>query len=334
LELCSADLPYRDILYYPVVLNDLTSDMNLLENVNCRALEMAQNQQLIIVFMYYGHDNILVILQNKFVEQLVDHDLPLSQIRFLSSVKLLSKNMPFIFFPFQEMEAYMDSKENTLIKTINEDTRENIFTCNISKDTAHSRLFGASIWYHNLAQQSFFTYANQTEGSEVVGSNIYQWRKHWTATATLMDMFGQQLPMGSFIQNNPDYYNKSYWNITVMPDFSNNNLSVSKEVFAPILNLQPFILVGPAGSLKLLRSLGYETFRTQVNEEYDTITDDETRMQALFRLTYEMANFKQTDLDILNNRLVRTIEFNQQHLLASKKFKLISLLNTLKSVQR
>jgi len=115
-----------------------------------------------------------------------------------------------------------------------------------------------------------------------------------------------------------------------MPNFDLAGLSLGREIFLPILNLQPFVIVGPAKSLKLLSSLGYKTFKKQVNESYDNVVDDEERMQSLFRLVYEMSHFTGSELGELNEKLRSTIIHNQKHFLSSKKHKLITLLNLLK----
>ena len=49
LELCSAELPFRDIVYYPVVLKNLTAYTDVFADVNCRALQKAQDNELVIV---------------------------------------------------------------------------------------------------------------------------------------------------------------------------------------------------------------------------------------------------------------------------------------------
>lgn len=144
-------------------------------------------------------------------------------------------------------------------------------------------------------------------------------------------MFGQQLPVVKEPGSELDYYNNAYWNFAVMPSFRSKELSISKEVFKPMLNLQPFVIVGPPHTLTVLKSMGYKTFSDLVNEFYDKIAGNESRMQDLFRLIYEMVHYTGSELDDLNSRLRKILIHNQQHLLSSKRHKLISLLNTLKT---
>lgn len=330
LELCSADLPYRQGAYYPIIINDLHDEYELFKNVNPRALQMAQDQQLILVFIYAGHKNLIFSLADTLIGQLVNHQLNFSNIRIVSEVSPITAAPSYIYFSFAELDAYLEAQDTPYVDAFCEGERQKVFTCNVEKDTAHARLFCASSWYHALIDHSYMNYPEQTLTADVIDSSVYKWNQHWSATNTLIDMFGQQLPLNSQAGYKLDYYNNAYWNFSMMPNFDLAGLSLGREIFLPILNLQPFVIVGPAKSLKLLSSLGYKTFKKQVNESYDNVVDDEERMQSLFRLVYEMSHFTGSELGELNEKLRSTIIHNQKHFLSSKKHKLITLLNLLK----
>lgn len=331
LELCSAELVYRQGAYYPIIINNPIDELDLFKDINPRALLMAQKHNLIIVFIYAGHKNLVFSLVNTLLEQLINYQLDFSDIRIISEVKPILDAPSYIYFSFSEMEAYMDAQNEEFVDAFCETDRHRTFSVNVNSDTAHARLFCASIWYHALNEFSYMNYPSATAGSEIIESPIYKWDNHWSATETLIDMFGQRLP----IINQPgcklDFYNNAYWNFSIMASFSAYNLSLDKNIFLPILNLQPFVIVGPAESLQLLRSLGYKTFKNYINESYDNIADDEARMQSLFRLVYEMSHYTGLELSELNIKLRNIIKHNQAHFLSSKKFKLITLLNSLKN---
>jgi len=331
LELCSAELPYRQGAYYPVVINDLQEEHELFANINPRALIMAQEQNLIIVFIYTGHKNLIFSLKGTLIGQLMDHFLDFNNIRIVSQVSPIAAAPAYIFFSFAEIEAYMEAQDALYVDGFCDTDRQNVFTCNVTKDTAHARLFCASSWYHALIAHSYLNYPAQVTDNSITESLVYRWNKHWSATDTLIDMLGQQLPIVNTPGSNLDFYNNAYWNFSMMDTFNSSEISIGKSVFSPILNLQPFVIVGPGGSLKLLRTMGYKTFKKQVNESYDDILDDEARMQSLFRLIYEMAHFTGDELNQLNDMLRNTIIHNQKHFLSSKKYKLITLLNLLKT---
>jgi len=55
----------------------------------------------------------------------------------------------------------------------------------------------------------------------------------------------------------------------------------SEKTSKPLLNKRPFVIIGPPGSLENLRVLGFRTFSDYWCEDYDNITDLESRMLAV-----------------------------------------------------
>ena len=56
--------------------------------------------------------------------------------------------------------------------------------------------------------------------------------------------------------------------------------SLTEKAFKPMLNARPFVLLGSAGSLHLLRAMGFRTFASLINESYDAINDGQQRVLA------------------------------------------------------
>lgn len=69
--------------------------------------------------------------------------------------------------------------------------------------------------------------------------------------------------------------------------FSKEGLPTGHEIFftektyKPIAMKHPFILLSPAKTLYNLRKLGYQTFAPYIDETYDTIADNESRLLAV-----------------------------------------------------
>jgi len=331
LELCSAEIPHRNTLYYPVIVKEINDDTNYINMVNPRALQMAKDEAMVIVFIYEGIIDVISTIRLNLLNQLTQADVPLQLIRFITPIKPAEIIPPFIFYPFAEMDEYIKAKKNDKYYGINEHPRKKLFSMNITEDTPHARVLGASIWYHALHHNAFFNYPERSTGDSVVRSNTYKWSKKWTETATLMDMFGQQLPSVTHQDNENDQFDQAYWNFVVAPQFPITTLAAIPEMFAPMLNYQPFVNVGPPGTLKMLRSLGYKTFKSYVNEEYDRVVGDEERMYSLFRLIYELAySFNDKNLMKLNEKIIPILKHNHNHFLAPKRHRLIGLLEHLK----
>jgi hypothetical protein len=77
---------------------------------------------------------------------------------------------------------------------------------------------------------------------------------------------------------------------------------LSEKIWKPIGHCQPFILLGPAKSLKYIKSLGYKTFDGFIDESYDMETDDFKRLEMILN---EIEKFslksKQEKDEFLNN---------------------------------
>jgi hypothetical protein len=83
-----------------------------------------------------------------------------------------------------------------------------------------------------------------------------------------------------------------------------------------------FFIAGPAGSLQLLRELGYRVFDDIIDNSYDNETDHTQRWMKLSKAIY----FAQAHLPELFNRALADIEHNQQLFQCIKTDRLNSLI--------
>lgn len=87
-------------------------------------------------------------------------------------------------------------------------------------------------------------------------------------------------------------YLRTYVSIVSETLFFNTSdiMFFSEKIAKPIFNYHPFILVGAAGSLRVLRDLGFRTFDGFIDESYDEIEDDGFRMRAILDEVERLAN--------------------------------------------
>lgn len=104
---------------------------------------------------------------------------------------------------------------------------------------------------------------------------------------------------------------------------------LTEKTFKPIKHGQPFVIVGPAGSLAELRRLGYRTFDHAIDISYDSETNN---TQRWIKLVNTINEIKQQDL-VKWFKLCRTdIEHNQQLFVSSKANRLNNLLTKLQTL--
>jgi hypothetical protein len=64
---------------------------------------------------------------------------------------------------------------------------------------------------------------------------------------------------------------------------------LTEKTFKPIALGMPFVLASTAGSLEYLRSYGFQTFGSVIDESYDTVTEPTDRLAAIVELMHTIA---------------------------------------------
>lgn len=123
----------------------------------------------------------------------------------------------------------------------------------------------------------------------------------------------------------PKYHVNSYCNIVMETHFDadqSGGTFLTEKTFKPIKHGQMFFIAGPAGSLQVLRDLGYRVFDSVLDNSYDLETDHTQRWMALTRSIY----FAQKELPQLFELCRTDIEHNQQLFQATKTQRLNRLI--------
>jgi hypothetical protein len=121
------------------------------------------------------------------------------------------------------------------------------------------------------------------------------------------------------------YHVNSYCNIVMETHFDadqSGGTFLTEKTFKPIKHGQLFFIAGPAGSLQVLRDLGYRVFDSVLDNSYDQESDATQRWMALARSIY----FARANLPELFEQARADIEHNQQLFLASKTERLNTLI--------
>jgi hypothetical protein len=101
---------------------------------------------------------------------------------------------------------------------------------------------------------------------------------------------------------NSFYHLNSYVNIVPMSYFylSHDQLEINEKLYKPMAALQPFIVLGEVGTLKVLQDLGYKTFDKWIDESYDSTLDDDVRYKKVLN---EVTRLNQLSTDDLNDMM-------------------------------
>ena len=79
----------------------------------------------------------------------------------------------------------------------------------------------------------------------------------------------------------PRCIDNSFWHIVTETVFYYNKLHLTEKIFKPIVMKQPFMLIAAPGNLAYLKSYGFKTFDSIIDESYDTIPNPDSRLEAV-----------------------------------------------------
>ena len=106
--------------------------------------------------------------------------------------------------------------------------------------------------------------------------------------------------------------------------FDDDRLHLTEKSLRPIACGQPFILAGTQGSLKYLRSYGFQTFGDIWDEGYDLIEDSQERLHAITNLMKEISCWTPA---IRERKMAQTqviAEYNRQHFFSTEFFEQVT----------
>jgi|ETNvirnome_6_100_1030635.scaffolds.fasta_scaffold00586_4 hypothetical protein len=99
------------------------------------------------------------------------------------------------------------------------------------------------------------------------------------------------------------HYLDTYFNIVTETDYEQIAYTLTEKTLKPILQLQPFIIVGGVGALQYLKECGYQTFPEIINEEYDNIVNNRERYRYLFSEIHRLCNVSLDEWDDMYRRV-------------------------------
>lgn len=119
------------------------------------------------------------------------------------------------------------------------------------------------------------------------------------------------------------YYENTYFSVVSETNFFKviaEGLFVSEKIFRPILKKHPFILVSRPHTLSMMRNIGYKTFDSIINEDYDKEEDDCKRMLMIVDEIDRLCHLNDDELRVFLNEAKIITEYNYNMLLSKTEF--------------
>jgi hypothetical protein len=95
--------------------------------------------------------------------------------------------------------------------------------------------------------------------------------------------------------------------------FYQSKLHLTEKIFKPIVAQRPFILVAASGNLAYIRSYGFQTFSSWIDESYDEIPDPDERLDAIANEISRFAAMSISELNNIRRDMQSVLTFNKQH---------------------
>jgi hypothetical protein len=105
----------------------------------------------------------------------------------------------------------------------------------------------------------------------------------------------------------------AFWHIVTETVFYYDKLHLTEKIFKPIVSKQPFMLLAAPGNLAYLKSYGFKTFDSVIDETYDTIQDNDLRTEAVVRQLHWYCNLTPGEKTDIIKQLEPVIQHNFDH---------------------
>ena len=330
--------------YYPINLNFFDPNIDYID-----LMEPYSKQRLIqgdfrLLFYYSEGDNPNPEINDTIDKLCAKHNISKNAIKFVIANYKLKNTDPFVYFPDDEVYyRYLHVIENKYVKKHNLNQRKKKFTCLIRADKLWRKIYASYIVQMNMVNQGFFSYTGYKYDTSHKGlDDASLWQDYDNTLQQDMLSFEMQMPftcdqLNDQEHNNhklihEEYFNQAYFNYVVETHFDNDTIFLTEKTFKPILNLQPFVIVGNPGSLRLLKDLGYKTFDTVIKEEYDNIVNHKDRMSQILKISFDLTNLSHKHHMRIQQIISQSLQHNQKLFLSPKVNRINKLLNELKYI--
>lgn len=315
--------------FYPIGIGFFDFSIDYIDLLPSRVYQRLQVGDCKLLFYYHEGDNPVKIKQRLDV-LCSEHRLPQNCYVFVSG-NTAAKSLPnFVYFTDFELWYYQRNRTSPALK-IHSELRERDYTVLNRLHKPWRAVVMSDMKRNFILDNSYWSYCE----SGSINSN---------ECPIEIDMLsGLRHSTEQFLNHSPyicdelnhdqrndhsyviaKYHENSYCNIVIEThfDIENSGAFLSEKTFKPIKHGQLFHVVGPAGSLQVLRDLGYSVFDSIFDNSYDLESNATKRWKALLRLLY----FTKSNMHNIFKLCKSEIEHNQQLFQANKSARLNTLI--------
>jgi len=326
--------------FYPIAIGFFDLNIDYFGLLPPAVISKVADKKLKLLFFYHEGDNPYRIKER--LDTLAStYQLDVTCYVFVSS-NSAAKNIPgFVAFQDSELWYYQRNHTNPPLP-IPHKSRERDFTV-LSRTHKWWRAIAlADLRSQGLLDNSYWSYCETTADTDIENCPVevdYLKLKEQTLAFVaggpyVSDELTQEERNDHSLNREPKYFMKSYCNIVLESQFDydqSGGVLLSEKTFKPIKHGQMFFIAGGAGSLQVLRDMGYRTFDSVLDNRYDRETDNTMRW---IKLSEAIAQAHAQGLSKLFEQCREDIEYNQHLFMQIKTPRLNTLIEQINEQHR
>jgi hypothetical protein len=322
--------------WYPVALAWYDFSCDYFSLMPTIVLERLRDRSLKILFYYHEGDNPQNI-KHRLKSLLINHHLPKDCYLFVSANSAADDLDRFCFFPDHEFFFhYVNRRQEP--GTVDLSKKSYRFTAlnrshkwwraSVMADLHRERLLVQSLWSYNTTIDT----GDQEHDNPLELDINPTWRSDVKSFVDRGPYFCDSPDANSHNDHrliNSSLYSQSYCHLILETHFDadgSGGAFITEKTYKCFKFGQPFVMIGPPGTLKVLRDHGYRVFDDVIDNGYDEIQDNTQRWLAVKNTIRHLASI---DLHPWYLRCSADIRHNQQHFLSGNRSQLDRLIKRL-----
>lgn len=291
------------LLNYPVPSYD---GVNLFQYIDNESLDKLRNHKTVLVFdsIFEGFSPNVTPIAKALHESCITHNINPKKVFYFTG-NLIDNSAEINIIPIFILDNFHDW-QNTLINSL-EKARSNCcknykkIILSLSRRNrshrvfAHCMLFNSPLVEHSIISQDVFNYTineNDLKKMEVTDLQFESFKSSLPLIAD-KNRFNVNDPFNAL----PELHSKTAFSIvneTLADNSNNTTLFFSEKFLKPIINFQPMLIYGHQGINKKLSLLGFKTYESYFNLDFDDEPDDIIRYKKLLESAAAAVNLLKT----------------------------------------
>lgn len=316
--------------FYPVALEFFNFDIDYFSLLSAERLDQLRSQHLRILFYYHEGDNPYRI-RDRLDQLCQQHQLPLDCYRFVSGNTAADCIDRFVWFSDFELWFWQRNRHHAPIVPHSQPRPREFTVLNRTHKSWRATIM-TDMFRSDILNNSFWSYGagavlddsdNPIEVDALSPALRWKIQKFLATTPIRCDKLNES-EQNDHSLSVPEHFKDSYCNIVIETHWDadqSGGAFITEKTFKPIKNAQLFVVAGAVGSLAALKNLGYRTFDSVINCDYDLETNNTLRWQRLKETIVTI----QKNLPDIYQQCRADIEHNQQ-LFCSSKYDRLNIL--------